>query len=142
MDDLSNFFKESDASLGVFHPKDYIIATFPTYTAAKGAHLSLLNSGLADDEVMLSTGQEMLAFFKNFREDTGLWGDLMRPLSRFIGTEAKNADLNIAQAEWGSGFIAIHSPTEEQALSNMELMRQYEPSSVDWYLWGGVRSLI
>ncbi len=142
MGNLSTFFKESESSLGVFHPKDYVIATFPAYSAANSAYQALRQAGIAEDEVMLCTGKEMLEYFKNFREDAGLWGDLMRPLSRFLGAEANNADLNIAQAQEGSGFLAIHCPTEEEALRDMALMKPYNPSSADWYLWGGIRSLI
>ena len=142
MGDLSKFFKKSEASLGVFHPSDYTIATFPAFAAAKGAYDALRHTGVADDEVMLVTGSEMLTYLKDFREAEGLWGDLMRPLSRFIGTEANNSDLTIAQAQEGSGFIAIHCPTEEQALQYMATMKPFEPAVADWYLWGGVRSLI
>lgn len=142
MGTLSTFFKESESTLGVFHPKNYIIATFPAYSGASSAYQSLRNVGIAEDEVMLCTGKEMLEYFRNFREDTGLWGDLMRPLSRFIGTEVNNADLNIEQAQEGSGFLAIHCPTEEEALRDAALIKPYNPSSVDWYLWGGIRSFI
>ena len=142
INDLSNFFKESDSNLGVFYPKHYIIATFHTFSAAKTAFQALRNSGIPKDEVLLATGEEVLAFFKHFREDSGLWGIVMRPLSRFIGTEAANADLNIEQAKEGAGFIAIHSPTEQDALKNMSVMKPFSPSSADWYLWGGIRSMI
>ena len=142
MADLSTFFKESDSSLGVFHPKHYIIATFPKYSAAKNAHQALLDTGIPEDEVKLATGEEVLEFYKQFREDAGLLGSLMRPLSRFIGTEAPNADLNVEQAKEGAGFIAIHSPTEPEALKNMGVMKPFSPSSADWYLWGGIRSML
>lgn len=142
MGDLSKFFKESEGTLGVFHPKDYTIATFPTFAAAKAAYDSLLLSGLGKDEVMLANGQEMLLYFKQFREGEGLWGNLMRDLSRFIGTEANNSDLNIVQAQDGAGFLAIYTPTEERALRDMAIMKPFAPSSADWYLWGGIRSLI
>ena len=142
MGDLSKFFKESEATLGVFHPKDYTIATFPTVAAAKSAYDSLRHIGLAEEDVMIANGQEMLSYFQQFREGEGLWGDLMRPLSRFIGTEANNSDLNIVQAQEGAGFLAIYTPTEERALRDMAVMKPFAPSSADWYLWGGIRSLI
>lgn len=142
MADFSTFFKESDSSLGVFYPKHYIIATFHHYSAAKGAFQELRDAGFAEDEAMLATGVEVLEFFKHFSEDAGLWGIVMRPLSRFIGTEAANADLNVEQAKEGAGFIAIHSPTEEDAFRIMAMMKGYSPSSADWYLWGGIRSML
>lgn len=142
MGDLSTFFKTSEASLGVFHPRDYTIATFPTLAAAKGAYDALLHIGIADDEVLLATGPEMLKYLQDFRDGEGLWGDLMRPLSRFIGTEANNSDLNIVQAKEGSAFVAILCSTEERAMQCMSTIKAFGPKVADWYLWGGVRSLI
>lgn len=139
---LSNFFKESDSSLGVFHPKHYLIATFATYSTAQDAHQALQNTGIPEDEVLLATGADVLEFFKQFREDAGVWGIAMRSLSRFIGTEAANSDLNIEQAKEGAGFIAIHSPTEQDALNIMRVIKPFSPTSADWYLWGGIQSMM
>ena len=142
MSDFSTFFKESDSSLGVFYPKHYIIATFPYYSVAKEAYQALRNTGMREDEVMLATGWEVLEFFKHFREDAGLWGIVMRPISRFFGTEAAYADQDIEQAREGSGFLAVHSHTEEQTKFVMKQVRPFAPSSAEWYLTGGIRRLV
>ena len=142
MANFSTLFKETDSSLGVFHPRHYIIATFLNYSAAKDAFQELRDAGFTQDEAMLATGAEVLEYFKRFDQDAGLWGAIMNPVSRFIGTEAANADLNVEQAKEGAGFIAIHSPTEEDAHRIMAVLKAYEPSSADWYLWGGIRSML
>ena len=142
MGDLSTFFKTSEASLGVFHPLDYTIATFSTFAAAKRAYEALLHSGVAEDEVMLVNGSGMLTYLRNFRDGEGLWGDLMRPLSKFLGGEVNNSDLTVTEAQHGAGFIAILCLTEENALQYMATMKPFEPSAADWYIGGGVRSLI
>ena len=142
MGDLSTFFKTSEASLGVFHPLDYTIATFATFEAAKKAYEALLYTGVAGDEVMLVDGSEMLTYLRNFRNSEGFWGDLMRPLSRFLGAEANNSDLAVTEAQHGAGFIAILCVTEEKALQYMATMKPFKPSAADWYIGVGIRSLI
>jgi hypothetical protein len=141
MGDLSTFFKESESSLGVFYPKHYIIATFPKYSVAKEGYQQLRSAGFGEDEVMLATGREVLNYFKDFREDAGLWGIVMRPISRFIGTEVGYSDENIEQAREGAGFLAIHSQTDQSTKAIMEHLTPLAPSSAEWYLAGGVRSL-
>lgn len=142
MGDFSEFFKESDATLGIFYPRHYVIATFPKYSAAKEAYQSVRNAGFPEGEAMLATGAEALAFFKHFREDAGLWGIVMRPISRFFATEVIYADRDIDHAQEGSGFVAVHSRTEQTTRRITELMNPFAPSSMEWYLAGGIRSLI
>jgi hypothetical protein len=143
MGNLSKFFKEPNTSLvGTFYPKHYIIATFSKYSAAKDAYQSLRNAGFSEDEVIAATGEEVLAFFKHFREDAGLWGIVMRPLSRLLFTEATFADHDIDDANGGSGFVAVHSLTDQETKKIAEIMTPFAPSSIEWYLAGGIRSLV
>ena len=143
MSTLSTFFRESDTALGCcFYPKHYVIATFPSHEAAKDAHRALLGAGFTKDDVNVSTGDEVLKFFEHFREDAGLWGIVMRPLSRLLNTEVAFADRDIESARGGSGFIAAHSPTDETARRITELVKPFAPSSIEWYLAGGIRSLM
>ena len=142
MSELSSFFKESDTSFGVFYPKHYIIATFPRYSRAEEAYRTLRNAGFAEDEVRLATGAEVLTFFKHFREDAGLWGIVMRPISRFFATEVTFADRNIELANEGAGLVAVHSRSEQETAKITELMKPFAPSSMEWYLAGGIRSLV
>jgi len=142
MGGFSTFFRESDKSLGVFYPRHYIIATFPTYTAAKGAHQALRNAGHSDEEVLLATGEEVLEYFQHFREDAGLWGIVMRYLSRLLASEVAFADKDIEHAQEGSGFLAIYSRTDQDAAKIVNTAKPFAPSSMEWYLAGGIRSLV
>jgi len=142
MENLSTFFDDSDSTLGAFHPTDYIVARFPTENAAFEAHKSLLNVGIPPEEMYVAPPAEVVEYFKNFRDEAGLLGSLIRPLSRFIGTEVKNADDDLQKAVEGAGFIAMRCADEERALRVIEAIKRYEPGTVDWYLWGGVRSMI
>jgi hypothetical protein len=142
MSKLSDFFKHSDSKMGVFYPTGYLIATFPDFAAASGAHQALLSSGHPDSDQILSTGQEVLDYFEEFRQESGTLGALMRPISRFIGTEVINSDVSIEQAQHGAGFIAILCPSEADALRIRESILRYQPTSADWYLSGGIQSML
>ena len=142
MESLSTFFRESDKSLGVFYPRHYIIATFPTYTSAKQAYQALRNAGYSDDDTLLATGEEVLEYFHHFRDDAGLWGIVMRYLSRLLASEVAFADKDIEQAKEGSGFLAIYSKTDQDAATILGTVKPFTPNSMEWYLAGGVRSLV
>ena len=139
---LSTFFHESDKSLGLFYPKHYIIATFPSYTAAKNAFQELRNSGYSEEEVLLATGEEVLEYFQHFRDDAGLLGVVMRNLSRIFATEVTYADQDIQHAREGFGFLALYAATDEDAQRIRDKIAPFGPNSMDWYLVGGVRSLV
>jgi hypothetical protein len=142
MGGFSEFFKESDESFGVFYPKHYIIATFPTYSAAKDAYQSLRKTGCPEDEVLLATGSEVLEYFKHFREDAGVWGAIMRPISKFFGTEAAFSEHDVEQAKERYGFLAVHSSTDGETERIAQMLTPFAPSSMEWYLSGGIRSLV
>jgi hypothetical protein len=139
---LSAFFKDADSALGVFYPKHYIIATFPNLKATYAANRLLRNAGLSEDEVIAVPGPEALEFFKQFREHAGILGDLMYTLSRTLGTEADFVDSDIDHARHGAGFLAIYSLTDSESARVVELVRPLEPITMQWYLTGGIRSLI
>jgi hypothetical protein len=142
MSAFTTFFKESEASLGVFYPKHYIIATFPDYFAAKDAYQALRKIGYSDDDVMLATGREMLAYFKHLREEAGVVGAAMRPVSRFFGTEGLFSEHDVEHAKEGCGFLAVHSLTEQETEKIAETVKPFAPSSMEWYLSSGIQSLV
>jgi len=142
MSNLSTFFKDSDSSLSVFYPLHYMIVTFPSYAAARGAYEALVLSGYSEHEAILATGPEVVVFLEKFRDEKGLWGMATRSLSRFLGGEAINSDVNIADAKEGAGFIAVHCEEESDALKAIKLMEAYKPSSADWYLSVSIQSFM
>src|SRR5580704_3866373 len=107
MTTLGGFFKESDSKLGVFYPKHYIIATFPSFDKAKEAALALRIAGFSEDEVLAIPGAEVVKFFEDFHANASLWADVMTMLSRAFGTEQLFADDDVAGAYAGDGFLAV-----------------------------------
>jgi hypothetical protein len=140
--DLFDFFKGAKTSLGVFYPWKYVIATFPSFEAAKAAGDALRQAGMSGDEVMAVTGEEMLKFFDQLRTETSLFGALMEGLSRVIATEAAFVEADIRRAREGAAFLAIYHPDEADTQRLRELLAPFEPVSMHWYRRGSIESLI
>jgi hypothetical protein len=142
MTTLTNFFKESDSSLGVFYPKHYIIATFPSFEKTKEAAQALRNAGFSPDEILAIPGEEILKFFEDFRANSGLWSGAMTVLSRAFGTEQVFADDDVESARAGAGFLAVHTGEQAEADRVRALLAPFNPRAMHWYESGGVQSLI
>jgi hypothetical protein len=142
MTTLTNFFKESDSTLGVFYPKHYIIATFPTYAAAQLAAQALRGAGFGEDDMVAIPGAEILQFFEEFRANSSLWAGVMSVLSRAFGTEQAFVDADVQRAQAGAGFLAVYSPEEAQASRIRALLEPFKPKAMHWYLAGGVECLV
>jgi hypothetical protein len=140
--ELSTLFKGSETRLGVFYPKKYIIATFPALENAISARYILRTAGFGSDEVRAVSGEEMLHFFHDLRMRTGLLGELMTVLSRFIGTEASFFDRDVWEARHGAGFLAAPCVSELDANRIRELLTPLCPSAMQWYRMGAVWSLV
>lgn len=142
MTTLTNFFKESDSSLGVFYPKHYIIGTFPTLEKTREAAQALHRAGFSDDEVLAAPGSEVFLYFAEFRANAGLWSSAMTALSRAFGTEQVFADDDVAFARSGAGFLAVHSPDDATTARVRALVSPFEPRALHWYQSGGIQCLV
>lgn len=139
---LTTFFKDSGSSLGVFYPKHYIVATFPTFAITEKAVLALHKAGFDEGDVLAIPGPGVLDFFEEFREHSGMWAGVVKMLSRAFGTEQVFADDDVHRARAGAGFLAIHSPHEADKSRIVALLEPFEPIAMHWYCTGGVESLV
>lgn len=141
--DLKKFFRGSETALGgVFYPTKYIIATLPSFTAAKEAEQALENAGFGSDEVRAIRGADMIALLLEIRAHTGLWGELMRGVSRALDTEAVIVDADIERAQKGAAFLAVYAPEESEVEHISNVIKPYGPIVMYWYLTRAIRSLI
>ena len=142
MNQLSMLFKGSETCFGVFYPRKYIIATFPSFETAMSAKQALRAIGVSPDEVRAVSGWEMLHFFRELRVRSGPLGALMTEFSRFIGTEASFFDRDVWEARHGAGFVAVHCSTELEADCICRILTPMHPAAMQWYRTGGVHSLV
>lgn len=142
MNQSTTLFKGSETSFGVFYPKKYIIATFPSLQNAISARYILRNAGFHLDDVRAVSGDEMLSFFHELHVRTRLLGDLMTEFSRLIGTEAVFFDRDVWEARHGAGFLIVPCVTELDADRIRKLLTPLHPSAMQWYRMGAVWSLV
>ena len=142
MSELATLFKEPETSLGVFYPKNYVIATFPSFEAALAANKALHHAGLSESEALAVPGSDLLEYFNEIHARNGPVGGLMTELSRFIGTEAAFEDNDVKYAHRGAAFLAVHCTTEAESDRIRDLVKPFEPIAMQWYWSGAIRSLI
>ena len=135
---LTGFFKESDTQLGVFYPKHYLVAVFRDSRGAQRAVKELWVAGFAEDEAIAVAGQE---FVDLAGEETGPGNFVMQALSRFFATEQKTHDADIAQAQRGAGFVAVHCLTEESKQQAWNMLEPEGPLAARYYGAAGIEHL-
>jgi hypothetical protein len=105
-------------------------------------HAGFSEAGFGENDSKAVTGSDLLEYFDEIHEQTGVWGSLMTELSRLIGTEAVFADNDRKQARHGAGFLAVHCSTEAKAEKIRKILQPFEPVCMQWYWAGAIRSLI
>lgn len=140
MSDLGKFFKEQPTRLGVFYPMDYAIISFRSYAVAQEVSTALVDHGWPEQSVRFISPKEFLEFLDEL--DSTVTGMVMTAVSRMADTEAANALLNSQRAKEGAGFVAVHCPTEQEALTVLSFVKPWQPMSMDYYKKGGVEELV
>ncbi len=138
MSQLLSFFKESDTRLGVFYPKNYIIATFGSMDAANAAAGKLRAAGFSNDEVLAVPGDDFLELMK---EETTPGNIVMQAVSRFIDTEANYSDRDQRDAAAGAAILAVYAPDERTKKSAWASVRLAGPIRARYYALSGVEHL-
>ncbi len=140
MQELAKFFQNGPTTVGVFYPKGYSIASFRSYSVAERAAQALVDGGWDPDSVRFIPASEFLQCLEDIEQT--LKGLFMTALSRLVATAAPKNDAEIERAKAGAGFVAVHCPTEADAVKILDSIRPFEPLSLDYYRWDGVESLI
>jgi hypothetical protein len=138
MNRLSAFFKGRDTHLGLFYPEHYLLAIFPNLAQADRAQERLRHVGCVEEDVISVSGEEVVRFAQDRWLQDGLWGFLMRQLSRLLGTEEAYADKDLKAAKNGAAFIAVHCPTEKIKTHAWRLLETIHPVVARYYRFGGI----
>lgn len=138
MNRLSTFFKKSDSGVGAFYPTDHIVAVFRTSTEAVRVKKEV---ELLVPEAIAVTGEELLAYVADQAAKTGLWGSVMRELSRALGTEEQYVEQDIEEAKKGASFVALHCSDEETKAHLWAVLKKSQPLAARYYTSGGIEHL-
>jgi len=139
---LNQFFHDSDTELGVFYPKNHLLAIFPNLTEADRAKEALNHAGFAGTEVIAVSGEEVVDFAEDLKLKDGLWGALMTELSRIFGTEALYADEDLESAKKGAAFLAVHCPTEKGKKDAWKFLQPTHPLVARYYSLCAIEHLV
>ena len=138
MNRLSTFFKNSDSGVGAFYPTHHIVAVFRTSSEAVRVKKEV--ERLAPAAIAV-TGEELLAYIADQTAKTGLWGSVMRELSRALGTEEQYVEQDIEEAKKGASFVALYCPDEETKASLWAVLKKSQPLAARYYTAGGIEHL-
>ena len=145
MTKLEAFFDGGDKNLGIFYPKDYLLAIFPTLTEASSAKRVLEKGEFAERELLAVSGEEVVAYSQDQEKNKGVWSFLASGLagsvSRLIGTEAVYADADLAMAKEGRAFLVVHAPTEKKKSAAWAVLEPLNPVVARHYSFGGTEVL-
>ena len=141
MNALDRFFHGADTRLGIFYPKDYLLAAFSSFEQAEHVRLELTGSGFAAGDVLAAPGQEVIQHAADRDKAQGMWGHLMVQLSRLIDTEESYADYDVRLARAGAGFVAVYCPSEELKHKAWEHIRAHQPIAARHYELVGIEHL-
>ncbi len=138
---LTTFFKGHDTKFGIFYPTDYLVAIFPDMAAAEHAEHALGFANFAESDVIAVPGPEVVRFYEEHLEETGLLQLLMQQLSRFFATEEVYLDHDVKLARKGAAFLAVYTPTAEREKQAWTAIQPCHPIAARRYALDGVDHL-
>jgi hypothetical protein len=138
---LADFFRGCETQLGVFAPRDHLIALFPDFASAHRAERNLLDAGFPQDGVIAVPGHDVVSLVKEKARHSGLGSLLMQELSRMFETEEVYADHDFKLASRGAGFLAVYAPNKSRKREAWKLIEPAGPLVARHYSLGGVEHL-
>jgi len=142
MSKLAEFFQGSDTHLGVFYPKHYLLAVFPSLREAQEAARRLLLAGRPSADVIAVPGEDVVELMEEHHKKDGLWGLLMTEVSRMIDTEAVYADEDLKIAKEGAAFLAVRCSSETAKSRVWSKLQSAHPLIARYYGSTGIEHLV
>jgi hypothetical protein len=138
----SGLFKGSEASFGIFYPKQYLVAILPDLQTAEAARQQILSGACRADEVVVLSGQAFLDLVQRLRTAGGLWSWFTTHLSRMIGTEEIQLEIEMEHARQGGAFLAAYCPDSCCESRLCQILRPLGSRSLNRYSRFGVERII
>jgi hypothetical protein len=127
MNRLSAFFKGRDTHLGLFYPEHYLPAIFPNLAQADRAQEKLRHAGCGEEDVISVSREEVVHFAQDHWLEDGLWGFLMRWLSRLLGTEEPTRIRTWRRRRMARHSLPCTVPPRGSKLTRGDSLRQFTP---------------
>jgi hypothetical protein len=141
MSRLADFFKGADTRLGVFYPDHTLIAIFGDIRLAQNAKGKLCGAGFSDEEALVASGADLIDLVHEESARHGVFGYLIKQVSRFLHTEAVYTDQDLVYAKRGAAVLAIHCPDERTKKTAWYLIAPSDPLAARHYSFSGIEHL-
>lgn len=110
-----SFFKESDASWGMFYPKNYLIAGYGSRERAEEVRKALVDAGFAADDVASASGAFVVEQLEHDPEP-GFIDRVKQEIARAVGTEQGYIEDDLKHAREGGAFLFVYVPEDDDVL--------------------------
>jgi hypothetical protein len=100
-------------SFGVFYPEDDIIAVIDDRAEAERAVAALRAAGIAMADSDLATGEQVLAYERDFQQQQTSLGRLARAVSFLFSDDARYQQEYVEAARAGQHLLVVHAPETE-----------------------------
>ncbi|KGI77637.1 hypothetical protein [Oleiagrimonas soli] len=135
-----DFFKDSDASFGLFYPLHYTMAAFEVDTHAERARQHFLDAGFAQDDVAVATGSFVTEQLESM-DDAGWFDRLRAQLADLVGTETGYLQDDRKHAQRGGAFLFAYTPDQERIDRAHALLERLHPIYARRYHYAGIERI-
>jgi len=105
-------FKHGDTEFGIFYPTGYVLSVFPDAADADRAVTALRDAGFRDDDFVIASGADVVAYSREMRANPGLLSRFEHFIAGLYVDTADLADELVGLAKRGHTFVAVHAPNE------------------------------
>ena len=136
-----DFFKGQDTSMGVFYPRDYIIAGYRNLADAEAAEAAFLKAGTPPEDVRAAPG-EFVTEQLQARDDPNFLERIGQQLVEFVGTENAYLEEDANLARDGGAFVFVYAPDAERVAQAKRVFAQIGPAYARRYLGVAIERII
>lgn len=133
MPDATSPFRDGDASFGSFYPKNYVLAWVADEATAEQAANALRDAGFGSDDVVVASGEDVVAHDTAAEAAQGFGARLRGLWSRLYTDEAKDADGYVALARAGAAAVLAYAPSDEQTTRAADALKPFDPKVLRKY---------
>jgi hypothetical protein len=123
----SKRFKRGDTSFGIFYPNGYVLSVYLDDETAARAADALRDAGFATDDVLMSSGAEVVEHYAELRESPRARDRFKRFVSGLYTDELEVAGELLRLARDGQAFVAVFAPDDQLAERAAGAVRSLQP---------------
>lgn len=115
---------------GTFYPKGYVIAVIDDGGQAEAAATALQQSGFAQDDVRVLTGEAVL---NHHAEYLAQQTRLERVVAVFVDAEKRAQEEYLQEAQLGNYLVIVHAPERAEAIRALMVLTAHGAHAVRHY---------